>query len=188
MSQVPPKPPPPTKKVDPEADLKPKEKTPEAISRRKFFLTVGWWAFWGTLASATLATLRFFFPNVLFEPPTRFKVGFPQEYEIGAVSTKWLKKYQVWVVRNKEGMYAIQAICTHLGCTPAWLSAENKFKCPCHGSGFKLSGVNFEGPAPRPLERVGIALAGDGQILLDRGKIFRFEKGEWGRSEAFLRV
>ena len=45
------------------------------------------------------------------------------------------------------------------------LSAENKFKCPCHGSGFRTTGINFEGPAPRPLERARIVLADDGQIL-----------------------
>jgi hypothetical protein len=58
------------------------------------------------------------------------------------------------------------AVCTHLGCSPNWLPAENKFKCPCHGSGFYMSGVNFEGPAPRPLERARIVLADDGQILI----------------------
>ena len=57
------------------------------------------------------------------------------------------------------GFYAIVTICTHLGCTPNFLAAENKFKCPCHGSGFRTSGVNFEGPAPRPLQRARIVLA-----------------------------
>ena len=33
---------------------------------------------------------------------------------------------------------------TALGCTPNWLEAEFKFKCPCHGSGFYISGINFE--------------------------------------------
>ena len=41
-----------------------------------------------------------------------------------------------------------RAVCTHLGCTPNWLEAEQKFKCPCHGSGFYKDGINFEGPAP----------------------------------------
>jgi len=178
----------PPKKVDPEADLKPSDKSPQAVTRRRFFLQVGWWSFVATLLASTWASLRFFFPNVLFEPPSQFKVGFPQDYEIGAVSTKYLQKYRVWVVRTAQGFYAIQAICTHLGCTPAWLAAENKFKCPCHGSGFTIKGVNYEGPAPRPLERVAIALADDGQILIDRSKIFRFEKGEWDKPEAFLRA
>ena len=70
-------------------------------------------------------------------------------------------------------------MCTHLGCTPNYLSAENKFKCPCHGSGFRLTGVNFEGPAPRPLERARVALADDGQILVDKSRKFQYELGQW---------
>ena len=83
-------------------------------------------------------------------------------------------------------MYALKAVCTHLGCTPNWLSTEEKFKCPCHGSGFYASGINFEGPAPRPLERVRISLADDGQILIDQTQIFQQEKGQWSNPESFL--
>ena len=75
---------------------------------------------------------------------------------------------------------------THLGCTPNWLGGENKFKCPCHGSGFYKTGINFEGPAPRPLERYRISLAEDGQILIDKSKKFQQEKGEWNNPESFL--
>ena len=63
-----------------------------------------------------------------------------------------------------------------------------KFKCQCHGSGFRSSGINFEGPAPRPLERYKISLANDGQILVDKTKSFKFEKGEWNRTESKLKV
>jgi cytochrome b6-f complex iron-sulfur subunit len=79
----------------------------------------------------------------------------------------------VWIVREETGFYAISSICTHLGCTPRWLSAENKFKCPCHGSGFFKSGLNFEGPAPRPLDRFEIAVAEDGQLVVDKARTFR---------------
>ncbi|CUS93988.1 ubiquinol-cytochrome c reductase iron-sulfur subunit [Candidatus Kryptonium thompsonii] len=92
----------------------------------------------------------------------------------------------MWIVREEDGFYALLAVCTHLGCTPRWLSSENKFKCPCHGSGFRKSGINFEGPAPRPLERVKITLAEDGQILIDKGITYRYEKGEWGKPGSFL--
>jgi len=93
-----------------------------------------------------------------------------------------------WVVRNDEGIYALSTVCTHLGCTPNWLITEQKFKCPCHGSGFRFSGINFEGPAPRPLERFMIYLADDGKIVVDKTKSFKFEKGEWEREESFLNV
>ncbi|RME54221.1 MAG: ubiquinol-cytochrome c reductase iron-sulfur subunit [Deltaproteobacteria bacterium] len=126
------------------------------------------------------------FPNVLFEPPTAFKVGYPDDFIVGQVDTRFKEKYGVWIVRTEEGFYALSTVCTHLGCTPNWLAAENKFKCPCHGSGFYKSGINFEGPAPRPLERYRIVLAEDGQILVDKSRKFQQEKGQWSDPEAFL--
>ena len=125
------------------------------------------------------------FPNVLNEPPQQFKAGLPTEYGMG-VDERWKEKYGIWLVRTPEdieqaasGFFALSVTCTHLGCTPNYLSAESKFKCPCHGSGFRTTGVNFEGPAPRPLERVRIVLAEDGQILVDKSRHFQRELGQW---------
>lgn len=157
-------------------------------SRRDFVHLAGWGGFLTTLGITSLASLRFMFPRVLFEPPTTFKAGFPDEYPMGMVSTKYIKDYRVWIIREPNGFYALSGKCTHLGCTPNWLDAEQKFKCPCHGSGFMKSGIHFEGPAPRPLERVKIALAEDGQLLIDFGKTFAFEKGQWEDPEAFLKA
>jgi cytochrome b6-f complex iron-sulfur subunit len=169
----------------------PKPAEAEGISRRSFMkwsLPIGWTAFSAACASSLVATARFLFPNVLFEPPQSFKAGFPGEYNIGEVDVRWKDAFSVWIVRNADGFYALIAVCTHLGCSPNWLPAENKFKCPCHGSGFYMSGKNFEGPAPRPLERARIVLADDGQILVDKSVKFQEEKGEWDNAEAFLKV
>ena len=157
------------------------------ISRRNFFSVAGWAAFFVFIATSTVASLRMMFPRILYEPPSAFKAGFPQDYLVGEVSEKYKDEYRVWIVRESEGFYALSAICTHLGCTPRWLASESKFKCPCHGSGYRMSGVNFEGPAPRPLERLKISLADDGQILIDRKIKFLFEKGEWAKPECFLK-
>ncbi len=168
-----------------------KAATPESASRRGFMiwsLPVGWAAFSAACASSLVATTRFLFPNVLFEPPQAFKAGFPGEYNVGEVDTRWKDGFSVWIVRQPEGFYALIAVCTHLGCSPNWLAAESKFKCPCHGSGFYASGINFEGPAPRPLERARIVIADDGQILVDKSVKFQQEKGEWDKPEAFLKV
>jgi cytochrome b6-f complex iron-sulfur subunit len=157
------------------------------MTRREFNWLALAWSFFAASAGAGLTAMgRFMFPNVLTEPPSSFKVGFPADFAVGAVDERFKEKFRVWVVRNEEGMYALSAICTHLGCTPNWLSAENKFKCPCHGSGFYMSGINFEGPAPRPLERVKIALADDGQVLIDKGRLFKQEAGQWNDPESFL--
>lgn len=157
------------------------------ISRRNFFSVAGWASFFVFLATSTIGALRFMFPRVLFEPPSAFKAGFPEDYLMGEVSEKFKDEFRVWIVREADGFYALSAICTHLGCTPRWFAAENKFKCPCHGSGFRRTGVNFEGPAPRPLERLKISISSDGQLLVDRNIKFLFEKGDWIKSDAFLK-
>jgi len=161
---------------------------------RRAWLGLAWGAFSAASAAALAATGRFMFPNVLNEPPQQFKVGFPNEYGMG-VDERWKEKYGIWLVRTPDdidqhasGFYALISVCTHLGCTPNYLSAENKFKCPCHGSGFRLTGVNFEGPAPRPLERARVVLADDGQILVDKSRKFQRELGQWTDPEAFLKV
>jgi cytochrome b6-f complex iron-sulfur subunit len=155
-------------------------------SRRDVFSITGWAGLAAVVGAGSLAFTRFMFPRVLFEPDPTFNAGRPEEYVVGAVDERWKLAKRVWIVRTPEGFYALQAICTHLGCTPNWLNAEDKFKCPCHGSGFRRTGVNFEGPAPRPLERLKISLAPDGQLLVDRSVRFRAEKGEWDKPGAFL--
>ncbi len=157
------------------------------VTRREFpFLAIGWAMFTAAMAAGLTAAGRFMFPNVLTEPPSTFTAGFPEDFAIGVVDTRFKERYQVWVVRDEEGIYALSTICTHLGCTPNWLEAESKFKCPCHGSGFYASGINFEGPAPRPLERVGVSLAEDGQVLIDKSRLFKFEAGQWSDPASFL--
>ena len=162
----------------------------EPMDRRTFikWTAVGWAAFGAVIAGYGTMFLRFMFPNVLFEPKQTFKAGFPDEYQIGEVSERWKDKYATWIVRDEEKIYALSTVCTHLGCTPNWLANDNKFKCPCHGSGFYRSGINFEGPAPRPLERFKITLADDGQTLVDKTKKYEQEKGEWKDSESYLVV
>ena len=139
-----------------------------------------------------LGFARFMFPNILTEPPTRFRVGFPDEYAPGQVQEKYKAQFGVWIVRHEyEGLaeiYALKSVCTHLGCTPNWLEGEQKFKCPCHGSGFYKDGINFEGPAPRPLERYAIRKADDGQIEVDKSRTFFEEKGEWKDPASFVTV
>ncbi len=157
------------------------------ISRRNFFSVAGWAAFFVFLATSTVSTLRMMFPRILYEPPSAFKAGLPGDYIVGQVSERYKDQYRVWIVREADGFYALLAICTHLGCTPRWLETENKFKCPCHGSGFHKSGINFEGPAPRPLERLKITLADDGQIVIDRNVRYRFENGDWNKPGAYLK-
>jgi cytochrome b6-f complex iron-sulfur subunit len=176
----------------PAAPVKPPAKTGK---ERRFFLlalfgswiAIAWTTLTVSMLGMVLGTVRFLFPNVLSEPPMKVKVGVPDQYEEGKVVDRF-KDQNFWVVKYQGIIYALSTTCTHLGCTPNWLEREEKFKCPCHGSGFKITGVNFEGPAPRPLERWAISIGEDGQIVVDKSKKFQKEMGQWDSSESFIKV
>ena len=146
-------------------------------SRRDFFGRLSWGGFGLVSLVGLLAFVRSAFPRVLFVPPSTFKAGFPGDYPVGEVSEKYRSDQRVWIVREPQGFYAIFAKCTHLGCTPRWSSSESKYKCPCHGSGYYRTGYNFEGPAPRPMDRFKLALADDGQLLVDKSKVYKMQPG-----------
>jgi cytochrome b6-f complex iron-sulfur subunit len=169
-------------------------------SRRHFlaetmtWIIAGWITFTAALSAMTLMTVRFMFPNVLAEPPSTIKIGLPSRYDPEDVNDRYKAEWGFWVVRStkygdgQDILYALQSICTHLGCPPNWLPAEQKFKCPCHGSGFYITGINFEGPAPRPLERFKVALADDGQIMVDKSQRFQEELKQWADPDSFIPV
>jgi cytochrome b6-f complex iron-sulfur subunit len=139
---------------------------PDAVRRR-----IIWTMIWGYLGVNFLMFLRFFFPRALFEPPSVFTIGYPAELPMG-VETKFQRQYRIWPVREPDKLFVIYAKCTHLGCTPDWKANENKFKCPCHGSGYDSEGVNFEGPAPRPMDRCHVEKDPTGQIVVDSSRLY----------------
>jgi len=170
-----------------------------SVERRSFIAVVtsafalGWIGLGGAVSAGVLGVLRFMMPNVLTEPPSKFKVGSIGDFDLGTVSEKFKASNGIWIVhtdkyQGRNLIYALTTVCTHLGCTPSWLEGEQKFKCPCHGSGFYINGVNFEGPAPRPLERVGIRIAEDGMLEVDKSVKFQEEMGQWADSASFVEV
>ena len=152
--------------LSPDADT-PKEELPETnASRRDFLSEVALGALAIAGLGATAVTYQYFSPNVLFEPPTTFRAGNPDLYPVNSVS--YLSDQQVYIVRTKEGFYAVSAVCTHLGCITAWHPEHNQIECPCHGSKFKEDGAKVEGPAPRPLPHFLITMAADGELVVDK--------------------
>jgi len=138
-----------------------------------------WFSIAGFLTTCFLMFVRFFLPRSITEPASTFKVGFPGDYALG-VDTKYQQQYRIWVDKTSDRIFVIYARCTHLGCTPDWKASENKFKCPCHGSGYDSEGINFEGPAPRPMDRAHVELDPEGQIVVDVSRLFQKPKGEVG--------
>lgn len=136
-----------------------------------------WASIVGFLGTCFFMFLRFFMARSILEPSSKFSVGFPSDYALG-VDTKWQQQYRIWVDKTSDRIFVVYARCTHLGCTPDWKASENKFKCPCHGSGYDSEGINFEGPAPRPMDRAYVELDAEGQIVVDIGRLYKWPKGE----------
>lgn len=159
------------------------------VTRREFSVILGlaWAAMLGTAMTALAALQAFMVPKVIKEPPSTFRAGRVAEYPVDGVYEQFKNSQNVWLIRRKGTLVALSTTCTHLGCIPNWLSADEKFKCPCHGSGFRMDGVNFEGPAPRPLERVKISLDGE-FVVIDKAVRFRQELGQWGQDGSELMV
>jgi len=156
------------------------EARPLQLTRRSLFgaAFLGWGAFLTASGVGSLGLVRFLFPNVSFEAPQVFKTDVPTKFSKDTVSETWKESNQTWIVNTDGYLIAISTVCTHLGCTPNWLEAESKFKCPCHGSGYYRNGVNFEGPTPRPLERFRIYVdPADGLVWVDKTQKCQVELG-----------
>src|SRR5436305_3823709 len=165
-------------------------------SRRGFNMALA--LAWGALAACGATSLAmfqdFFGPKVLKEPKKVWRVGKLGDYaNVNTVYENYKKTPDggagFWMVNlapDEPRLVALSIICTHLGCIPAWLKGDQKFKCPCHGSGYYMTGVNFEGPTPRPLERFAIFKDPDGYVVVDKSKTFRAELGQWDNPESFV--
>ena len=169
---------------------------PPKVDRRSFMMSwagAAWGAFGVASGVGAMAMLRFMLPNVLFEPPQVYKAGKLEDYEFDKPDERFKQDKKTWIVKltkdfdGKKKLVALDTTCTHLGCTPNVLFSELKIKCPCHGSGFRFNGINFEGPTPRPLERYAVSVDPiDGQIVVDKTKKFQYEKGQWENPESFI--
>jgi cytochrome b6-f complex iron-sulfur subunit len=167
----------------------PADKQPDVVNKSRRGLI--WALIWGYMGINFLMFLRFFFPRALYEPNTVFNIGFPADFALG-IDQRFLMTNRVWVIREPDRLFVIFARCTHLGCTPEWKSGENKFKCPCHGSGYDNEGINFEGPAPRPMDRAFLSLDPTGKIIVDTSRLFiddpRAGVNHFNDAGAFLNV
>jgi cytochrome b6-f complex iron-sulfur subunit len=141
-----------------------------SMSRRYFLEIIGGGAIGVAAAGSAVLTVQYLSPNVLYEPPLKFKAGTVESFPPDSVTL--VVDQKSYVVRAKEGyFYAMSAICTHLGCITGWKADEGIIACPCHGSKFDRQGNVTAGPAPRPLQRYSISLEERGELIVDKGAI-----------------
>jgi cytochrome b6-f complex iron-sulfur subunit len=161
----------------PEDPENPSRPTGDGANRRDFFSRVGLAACAVAAAGSGVVTLDFLKPKVLFEPPTRFRAGSPLDYPEGVV--RFNKQQRAYIVGSPGGVYALSAVCTHLGCITRFVSDEKCIACPCHGSRFDLEGNVLHGPAPRPLQWLEVQLDSAGSLVVDtsvvipHGRVFK---------------
>lgn len=146
-------------------------------TRRDFLTQIGVGACAVAGLGSGIVTLDYLWPKVLFEPPTTFRAGSPADYPEGTV--RFNREQKAYVVGGAGGIYALSAVCTHLGCITRFLSEESAIACPCHGSRFDLEGNVIHGPAPRPLPWLEVQtdpagnLAVDTSVSIPRGKVLK---------------
>lgn len=164
-------------------------KPKDTISHERRQLT--WALIGGYLGINFLMFLRFFFPRALYEPSTIINIGLPTNFQSG-VNQQFLQSNRIWVVVDPGRLFVIFARCTHLGCTPDWLQQQNMFHCPCHGSEYDPDGVNFAGPAPRPMDRCHVSLQADGTVQVDSSRLYmqdaRAGINQFNNPEAFISI
>jgi cytochrome b6-f complex iron-sulfur subunit len=114
---------------------------------------------------AAISYFRQFFPRLAGEK-RRINVGDPRRFPVDTFT--YLDEHKLFVYRDHEGIRAVSAVCTHLGCTLE--KTTEGFECPCHGSCYNLLGEVVTGPAPRDLTWYRVSRNPDGKIVIDPGR------------------
>ena len=179
-------------------------------TRRQFLLLMGGLGALGASIFGGVELLKFMFPAATNDAPLQFKTTFtfedltggvtPAGKAVGGAQVRSITADRVSVIVDDAGIYAVYLVCTHLGCTPNYVTdvvsgsgvspsvaqargtrdgterIPNGWACPCHGSRYFIDSTNFYGPAPRPMDWVDISVAPDGYFVIDRGNIVAYRQ------------
>ncbi len=142
------------------------ERLQKPITRRDLLGILSLGSLFAAIGTAIVGMLRLPKPSVMPVPSQRYKIGEPGGFPVGEARIP--EGRNVFVFNDDRGFFAISAVCTHLGCIVK--SVPGGFDCPCHGSRYDARGKNIAGPAPRPLDWFEVAVAPDGQLVVDEGR------------------
>ena len=139
----------------------------DKIDRSQFFKKLGLGAISVATVGSGLFMLDFLSPKVVLERSQVFNAGALENFSPGTVAFN--AKNRTFIVREKEGgIYAISAVCTHLGCLTRWNENTGEIACPCHGTKFSKDGSVIEGPTSKTLPRFYVSLNEKNEIIVDR--------------------
>jgi cytochrome b6-f complex iron-sulfur subunit len=136
------------------------------FDRRRFLTLVAQ----GSLGAAAVVAIGQVIRFLSFEPPDStsmvIPVGQPKNYPRN--SLLYAAEARVYIGHDAQGLYALDAVCTHLGCLVE-RKEEGGFVCPCHDSHFDAQGRVETGPATQPLRYLHLWLdEEEGQLFVDR--------------------
>lgn len=151
-----------TGRQEPQSD-EPRVGSENTLSRRQWLALAGLGSSSAAVALMNATFFRSLDLDMLYEPSKLFRVGKPEHYPLDSVVK--LPDRPVFICRDRDGLYAISAVCTHLGCIVG--TSEDGFACPCHGSRYDPTGKVTRGPAPRNLPWWRMQYAPDGQVVVD---------------------
>jgi cytochrome b6-f complex iron-sulfur subunit len=138
---------------------------PESIrfSRREIIISLGGMSLLAALISLTRQMVRFMMPPINRVQAAVIIGGSPVDFAPGVLTP--LVDAPVFIGRDAQGLFALSAICTHLGCTLN--QTDEGFVCPCHQSRFSSDGARLSGPASRALPYLALSLNADGLIEIN---------------------
>lgn len=121
------------------------------------------------LASVLYPVVRYLkpLPNAGAAGPTRLSPTELTKLNKDAFVIVPVSGKRVLVFQNAaQQLLAVDAKCTHEGCTVKYLASESVIWCACHNARFDLDGRVLSGPPPRPLPKYAVERQEDGGVLI----------------------
>jgi cytochrome b6-f complex iron-sulfur subunit len=150
------------------------ESSPERHTRRSFLdlllsvSAVAW------LGSVLYPVLRYLKPLSLPGPsgPVRLTRAEVAKVEVDKFAIIPVGRERLLVFEDPKGeLRALDAKCTHEGCTVRYVARDALIWCACHNGRFDLEGRVLAGPPPRPLARHTVLRDSEGAITISLASI-----------------
>jgi quinol---cytochrome c reductase iron-sulfur subunit, bacillus type len=146
----------------------------ETVTRRRFMNLTANGAGAVAVAAFTLPALGFAIAPIFKRQPWEWEpVGRPVDFPASTYMTKvititpgigeagntiaYIRARNPSIDTEPEDQYnrfvALSSRCMHLGCPVRYVSAAQRFICPCHGGVYDFRGMVAGGPPVRPLDR-----------------------------------